>query len=84
MAELYSEFCSAEGIKKLLSYYDKIMILKIFIDDCEELKDKYKRELIDFKINENNKLYLNKFPKLNFNNFQNDNNELMMFKSKLQ
>ena len=53
MAELYSEFCSAEGIKKLLSYYDKIMILKIFVDDWEELKDKYKGELIE----RNNKLF---------------------------
>jgi dUTP pyrophosphatase len=53
MAELYSEFCSADGIKKLLSYYDKIMILKIFVDDWEELKDKYTRDIIQ----RNNKLF---------------------------
>jgi dUTP pyrophosphatase len=51
--ELYSEFCNADGIKKLISYYDKIMILKIFIDDNEELKDKYTRVFID----RNNKLF---------------------------
>ena len=53
MAELYSEFASADGIKKLLSFYDKIMILKIFVDDWEELKDKYTRVFIE----RNNKLF---------------------------
>ena len=47
MAELYSEFCNADGIKKILSCYDKIMILKIFIDDHEELKDRYTRYIIN-------------------------------------
>jgi dUTP pyrophosphatase len=46
MAELYSEFCNADGIKKILSYYDKIMILKIFVDDHDELKDRYTRVFI--------------------------------------
>jgi dUTP pyrophosphatase len=53
MAELYSEFVNADGIKKLLSFYDKIMILKIFVDDWEELKDKYTRVFIE----RNNKLF---------------------------
>ena len=53
MAELYSEFANADGIKKLLSFYDKIMILKIFVDDWEELKDKYTRVFIE----RNNKLF---------------------------
>jgi dUTP pyrophosphatase len=53
MSELYSEFYSADGIKKLLECYDKVMILKIFVDDLEELKDKYTRVFIE----RNNKLF---------------------------
>jgi dUTP pyrophosphatase len=53
MAELYSEFYNADGIKKLLSHYDKIMMLKIFVDDWDELKDKYTRCFIE----RNNKLF---------------------------
>ncbi len=53
--ELYSNFCNADGIKKLISYYEKVMILKIFIDDNDELKDKYTRVFID----RNNKLFQN-------------------------
>ena len=53
MSELYSEFYSADGIKKLLVCYDKVMILKIFVDDFEELKDKYTRVFIE----RNNKLF---------------------------
>lgn len=47
MSRLYSEFYSADGIKKLLNCYDKIMMLKIFVDDCEELKNKYTQVLIE-------------------------------------
>jgi dUTP pyrophosphatase len=53
MAELYSKFVNADGIKTLLSFYDKIMILKIYVDDWEELKDKYTRVFIE----RNNKLF---------------------------
>ena len=53
--ELYSNFCNADGIKKLVSYYDKVMILKVFVDDNAELKDKYTRAFID----RNNKLFRN-------------------------
>lgn len=47
MSRLYSEFYTADGIKKLLNCYDKIMILKIFVDDCGELKNKYTQFLIE-------------------------------------
>jgi dUTP pyrophosphatase len=53
MTELYSHFFNADGIKKLLSYYERVMILKIFVDDNEELKEKYTRVLI----NRNDKLF---------------------------
>ena len=53
MAHLYSEFYSADGLKKILSYYDKIMILKVFVDAWEEVKDTYPRVFIE----RNNKLF---------------------------
>ena len=48
-------------------------------------RDLFKKEIINYKINENNKLYLNKFPKLNFNSiYRNENYEVMDFKDQLQ
>jgi len=46
MAEFYSEFFQADSITKLLGYYDKVMMLKIFVDNNDDLKDKYTRTLI--------------------------------------
>jgi len=42
-----SEFYSDDGIAKLLSCYGKIMMLKIFVDDYEELKNKYTTTFIE-------------------------------------
>jgi dUTP pyrophosphatase len=47
MAEFYSEFFNADSVTKLLSSYDKIMMIKIFVDGNDELKDKYTRTLIE-------------------------------------
>ena len=55
MTEFYSEFFSADNLTKLLSCYDKIMMIKIFVDGDDELKDKYTRTFIE----RNNKIFNN-------------------------
>lgn len=50
-----AEFFNTSNVMKLLSCYDKIMMIKIFIDGDDELKDKYTQTFIE----RNNKMFNN-------------------------